>query len=197
MRMWDVAAWLCNQKRHGNTWNLEDAFYFRSFFIRPPMGVMAVPVGMRPMGQWGQRGQWGFLELVLELGLDFASRCWACFCSVHLQGLEIVCHCITQAIEKEAKLTIATFMFEVHSLKDPLWVSLFPSQTVDWSVGWLACAGWSLGEGERDVQKPSWHWWAHNLWFILAVCWLLVLLNLFDRACWTRPFLSACKEAGV
>ena len=26
---------------------------------------------------------------------------------------------------------------------------------------------------------------------------LLVLLNLFDRACWTRPFVSACKEAGV
>ena len=34
---------------------------------RPPMGVMAVPVGMRPMGQWGQRGQWGFLELVNDL----------------------------------------------------------------------------------------------------------------------------------
>ena len=26
---------------------------------------------------------------------------------------------------------------------------------------------------------------------------LLVLLNLFDRACWTRPLISACKEAGV
>ena len=69
MRMWDVAAWLCNQKRHGNTWNMEDAFYFRSFLMkeaagRPPMGVMAVPVGMRPMGQ---RGQWGFT-------LSFADR---------------------------------------------------------------------------------------------------------------------------
>ena len=67
-------------------------------------------------------------------------------------------------------LELVNDLFEVHSLKEPLWVSLFPSQTVDWSAGWLACAGWSLGEGERDVQKPSWHWWAHNLWFILAVC---------------------------
>ena len=42
--------------------------------------------------------------------------------------LEIVCHCITQAIEKEAKLTIAAFMIEVHSFKEPLAVSLFRSR---------------------------------------------------------------------
>ena len=35
------------------------------------------------------------------------------------------------------------------------------------------------------------------LWVVEIADALLVLLNLFDRACWTRPFVSACKEARV
>ena len=67
-------------------------------------------------GRWPQRSQ----------ALASASSCWVCFCSVLWRGLQILCcHCITQAIEKKAKLTIPAFMISIYSFKEPLSVSLF------------------------------------------------------------------------
>ena len=176
-----------------------------------------------------------------------ASSCWACFCWVHLRGLEIVCHCITQAIKKEEELSIAASKLEVRRLKEPLAVSLFRSRLLiaQWWICQLGCAGRQVGEGGCWCWDQPRHIDVHYLLLILCsplsyfVIWhlildkwhfcgllaqmydfkvwllwlfaprlaalsvveiadaLLVLLNLFDRACWTRPFVSACKEAGV
>ena len=38
--------------------------------------------------------------------------------------MEIVCHCITQAIKKKEELSIAASKLEVHSFKEPLSLSL-------------------------------------------------------------------------
>ena len=78
---------------------------------------------------------------------------------MHLQGLEIVSHCITQAIEKEAKLTIAAFMIEVHSLKEPLLVSLFPSQTVDCPSEFVSLVvqdgRWEKEDADAEINRGT------------------------------------------
>ena len=78
---------------------------------------------------------------------------------MHLRGLEIVCHCITQAIEKDAKLTIAAFMIEVHSFKEPLAVSLFPSQTVDCPSEFVSLVvqdgRWEKEDADAEINRGT------------------------------------------
>ena len=44
----------------------------------------------------------------------------------YLRGLEIVCHCITQAIKRKSPSTVScdAFQISIHSFKEPLPVSL-------------------------------------------------------------------------
>ena len=100
-------------------------------------------------------------------GLTSAWSCWPRSCRGQSWGLEIAIASLRRSRERARVQYPATHSRSLSTV----WRSFceFRFSCADRRlVGWLACAGRSLGEGERDVQKPSWHWWALNLWFYLG-----------------------------
>ena len=193
-----------------------------------------------------KRGRWSQRSPVLR---SSASSCWACFClfllgtlARCLRGLEIVWHCITQAIKRKSPSTVScdAFQISIHSFKEPLSLSLL-LPVADCRLPSGECVSlvlqdgrWEKEDADAEINRgtsmstawskqgallvashhflKSWFGSVHQ-WGLTATgicsptsralsrrdCWCLAssLLNLFDRACWTRPLISACKEAGV
>ena len=61
---------------------------------------------------------------------------------------------VSEAIKKETELTIAAFMIKVYSLKEPLPVSLFRSQTVDCPVVNLSALLCRTAGGRSSMLMP-------------------------------------------
>ena len=83
------------------------------------------------------------------------------FVGGHLRGLEIVCHCITQAIKRKSPSTVScdAFQISIHSFKEPLPVSLFPSQTDDCPsefVSLVVQAGrWEKEDADTEIKRGT------------------------------------------
>ena len=119
-----------------------------------------------------KRGRWSQESPGLRRS---ASSCWACFCWVHLRGLEIVCHCITQAIKKEEELSIAASKLEVRRLKEPLWASLFPSQTIDCPSEFVSLVvqdgRWEKEDADAEINRGT--SMSTSYWYCLVLCHIL------------------------
>ena len=91
------------------------------------------------------------LSLFLFFLLGTLARC--------LRGLEIVWHCITQAIKRKSPNTVScdAFQISIHSFKEPLSlsVSLFRSQTVDYPVVKLSAWLCRTAGGRRRRRCPK------------------------------------------
>ena len=98
------------------------------------------------------------------------------FVGGHLRGLEIVCHCITQAIKRTSPSTVScdAFQISIHSFKELCQFHFSCADSIGQWVGWRAQDGrW---EKENVMSKSLRDTDEHTTYdFILAVCWL----NLF------------------
>ena len=113
-----------------------------------------------------KRGRWSQRSPVLR---SSASSCWACFClfllgtlARCLRGLEIVWHCITQAIKRKSPSTVScdAFQISIHSFKEPLSLSLLlPVADCRYAQWWMCQFGLlqdgQVGEGGCWCPRSS------------------------------------------